>query len=33
MRGLGRTRNFGIEKAVGEYVLPLDADNLVEPNL
>lgn len=30
--GLGRTRNFGIEKAVGEYVLPLDADNLVEPD-
>ena len=28
--GLGKTRNFGIAKAVGQYILPLDADNLVE---
>ena len=28
--GLGKTRNFGIEKAKGQYILPLDSDNLVE---
>ena len=28
--GLGRTRNFGIERAIGEYILPLDSDNLIE---
>jgi glycosyltransferase involved in cell wall biosynthesis len=28
--GLGITRNFGIAKAIGEYILPLDSDNLVE---
>lgn len=30
--GLGRTRNFGIAQAIGEYILPLDSDNLVEPD-
>lgn len=30
--GLGKARNFGITKAVGEYILPLDSDNLVEPD-
>lgn len=28
--GLGKTRNFGIDKAKGIYILPLDSDNLVE---
>lgn len=28
--GLGKARNFGIDKAVGEYILPLDSDNLAE---
>ena len=28
--GLGKTRNFGIDKANGTYILPLDSDNLVE---
>jgi glycosyltransferase involved in cell wall biosynthesis len=28
--GLGKTRNFGIEKAKGQYILPLDSDNLVD---
>ncbi|MES2239799.1 MAG: glycosyltransferase family A protein [Bacteroidota bacterium] len=28
--GLGKTRNFGIDKAQGVYILPLDSDNLVE---
>lgn len=28
--GLGKTRNYGITKAIGEYILPLDSDNLVE---
>lgn len=28
--GLGKTRNFGISKAKGIYILPLDSDNLVE---
>lgn len=30
--GLGKTRNFGIKKAEGIYILPLDSDNLVEPD-
>ncbi|MBA4277212.1 glycosyltransferase [Flavobacterium sp.] len=25
--GLGKTRNFGIERSNGEYILPLDSDN------
>lgn len=29
--GLGFTRNFGIKKAQGTYILPLDSDNLVRP--
>jgi glycosyltransferase involved in cell wall biosynthesis len=29
--GLGSARNFGIEKAFGEYILPLDADNKIRP--
>ncbi|MBF4492885.1 glycosyltransferase family 2 protein [Flavobacterium sp. MR2016-29] len=28
--GLGKTRNFGINKATGTYILPLDSDNLIE---
>ncbi|WP_268847685.1 glycosyltransferase family 2 protein [Flavobacterium aestivum] len=28
--GLGKTRNYGIERAKGIYILPLDSDNLVE---
>lgn len=28
--GLGKTRNFGIHKASGIYILPLDSDNLLE---
>lgn len=30
--GLGKTRNFGIAKAIGEFILPLDSDNLIEPD-
>ncbi|HZX58686.1 MAG TPA: glycosyltransferase family 2 protein, partial [Mucilaginibacter sp.] len=30
-RGLAYTRNRGIREAVGEYVLPLDADNIIKP--
>ncbi|WP_278020436.1 glycosyltransferase family 2 protein [Flavobacterium ginsengisoli] len=30
--GLGKARNFGIERAQGIYILPLDSDNLVEEN-
>ena len=29
--GLGAARNFGISQARGRYVLPLDADNTIEP--
>ncbi len=28
--GLGKTRNFGITKSSGKYILPLDSDNLIE---
>jgi glycosyltransferase involved in cell wall biosynthesis len=28
--GLGKTRNYGISKANGVYILPLDSDNLIE---
>lgn len=30
--GLGSARNYGINKSVGKYILPLDSDNLVEKN-
>ena len=30
-RGLGGARNFGITQSRGRYVLPLDADNVLEP--
>ena len=29
--GLGKTRNFGIKRARGIFILPLDADNLIMP--
>lgn len=29
--GLGTARNFGIEKAKGTYILPLDSDNKIRP--
>ncbi|MDQ3851181.1 MAG: glycosyltransferase [Actinomycetota bacterium] len=29
--GLGAARNFGISQARGTYILPLDADDLIEP--
>jgi glycosyltransferase involved in cell wall biosynthesis len=29
--GLGSARNFGIEKAFGQYILPLDSDNKIRP--
>lgn len=28
--GLGKARNYGIERAKGIYILPLDSDNLIE---
>jgi glycosyltransferase involved in cell wall biosynthesis len=30
--GLGSARNYGIRKAKGEFILPLDSDNMVRPN-
>lgn len=30
--GLGSARNYGIEKATGSYILPLDSDNKIRPN-
>ncbi|WP_347052914.1 glycosyltransferase family A protein [Flavobacterium olei] len=30
--GLGKARNYGIERATGTYILPLDSDNLVAKN-
>ena len=30
--GLGKTRNFAVEKSKGIYLLPLDSDNLIEKN-
>ena len=30
-KGLGATRNVGIAKASGKYILPLDADNKITP--
>ena len=29
--GLGSARNYGIEKALGDFILPLDSDNMVRP--
>ena len=29
--GLGRARNSGIRNSTGRYVLPLDADNMIQP--
>ncbi|MFV8226701.1 glycosyltransferase family 2 protein [Christiangramia aquimixticola] len=29
-KGLGKARNYGIERAEGEFILPLDSDNLVD---
>lgn len=29
--GLGSARNYGIERALGEYILPLDSDNKIRP--
>lgn len=31
-QGLAKTRNVGINAAIGKYILPLDSDNKVEPN-
>lgn len=29
--GLGSARNYGIKRAFGQYILPLDSDNLIRP--
>ena len=29
--GLGAARNFGVSQCRGDYVLPLDADDLIDP--
>ncbi len=29
--GLGSARNYGIEKAIGEFIVPLDSDNKIRP--
>jgi glycosyltransferase involved in cell wall biosynthesis len=31
-QGLGNSRNIGIESSQGQYILPLDADDLIAPN-
>jgi glycosyltransferase involved in cell wall biosynthesis len=31
--GLGDARNFGIERAKGEFIYPLDSDDVIEPEL
>lgn len=30
--GLGSARNYGVEKALGTYILPLDSDNMIRPD-
>ncbi len=30
--GLGTARNYGIKKALGSYILPLDSDNKIRPD-
>lgn len=30
--GLGAARNFGVKQSRGRYVMPLDADNVIEPD-
>lgn len=31
-QGIGKTRNFGIEKATGKYIIFIDSDDYIEPN-
>ncbi|HHK5899788.1 TPA: glycosyltransferase family 2 protein, partial [Serratia marcescens] len=31
--GVSETRNFGLEKASGEYIVFIDADDIISPNL